>query len=407
MPTRWITAAKGIRYREHNTRLHGRRPDRYWVLQYKRNGKVFNEAVGWWSDGIKQEDCEELIAELRKNWRSGQGPQSLLEMRAEAEQKRKQIEANRIAEEKALLLAAERPTLAKLWESYARIHSGGPSWRTDKTNFGHLKDMHGKFSDEIKTKDVDALRDTLIQVGKKPQTIKHILGLLRRLLRFGVEQEFCEISPHLQFKMPKVDNQKTECLTPKQVQRLMKALAEEENQNLAALVRLALATGMRRGALFGLQWNDIDFDRGFITLRGEHAKKRKTETIPLTNLGRAILEQVEHTESTYVFPGKFGDKPRTNLDRMLRRVKKKAQLPKDFRPLHGLRHTYASWLASSGSVDIYTLQRLLTHESPQMTARYAHLQDEAMKKAGRVADKIFSDAADGNNPLDFFSDIDK
>lgn len=61
----------------------------------------------------------------------------------------------------------------------------------------------------------------------------------------------------------------------------------------------------------------------------------------------------------------------------------------DFRPLHGLRHAYASFLASSGKVDLYTLQKLLTHSSPQMTQRYAHLADEALQRAAQVSDNIF------------------
>jgi len=55
-------------------------------------------------------------------------------------------------------------------------------------------------------------------------------------------------------------------------------------------------------------------------------------------------------------------------------IKKAAGLPKDFRALHGLRHVYASMLASSGQVDLYTIQKLLTHKSPAMTQRYAHLE---------------------------------
>ena len=70
------------------------------------------------------------------------------------------------------------------------------------------------------------------------------------------------------------------------------------------------------------------------------------------------------------------------------RVKKKAGLPEDFRPLHGLRHNFASRLASSGQVYMYTLQKLLTHESPQMTQRYAHLRDEALRRAASLADSL-------------------
>jgi integrase len=72
-------------------------------------------------------------------------------------------------------------------------------------------------------------------------------------------------------------------------------------------------------------------------------------------------------------------------------IKKKAGLPKDFRPLHGLRHAYASMLASSGQVDMYTLQKLLTHKSPQMTQRYAHLRDETLKKAADLAGELMSE----------------
>ena len=74
---------------------------------------------------------------------------------------------------------------------------------------------------------------------------------------------------------------------------------------------------------------------------------------------------------------------------MARRVRDMAGL-EDFRPMHGLRHSFASALASSGRVDLYTLQKLLTHESPQMTQRYAHLADEAMKRAAGVADELLA-----------------
>ncbi len=71
--------------------------------------------------------------------------------------------------------------------------------------------------------------------------------------------------------------------------------------------------------------------------------------------------------------------------RFLDRVRERTSLPKDFRPLHGLRHVYASMLASSGKVDMYTLQKMLTHKDPRMTQRYAHLRDEALRRAANLA----------------------
>jgi integrase len=72
----------------------------------------------------------------------------------------------------------------------------------------------------------------------------------------------------------------------------------------------------------------------------------------------------------------------------MKRIKEKADLPHDFRMFHGLRHVYASQLASSGKVDLYTLQTLMTHKSPLMTQRYAHLRNDTLIQASNVISDI-------------------
>lgn len=95
-----------------------------------------------------------------------------------------------------------------------------------------------------------------------------------------------------------------------------------------------------------------------------------------------------------MFPGR-GGKQRTDFKKPINRIKQRAGLPKDFRPLHGLRHTYASMLASSGQVDLYVLQRLLTHKSPAMTQRYAHLRDDALRRGSDLVVDLISEAMNG------------
>lgn len=70
-------------------------------------------------------------------------------------------------------------------------------------------------------------------------------------------------------------------------------------------------------------------------------------------------------------------------------------MPKEFKALHELRHVYASMMASTGQVDLYTLQKLLTHKSPAMTQRYAHLRDDALRKASELAGELITDALSG------------
>ena len=173
-----------------------------------------------------------------------------------------------------------------------------------------------------------------------------------------------------------------------QLEKLVAALEEEKSINSGAVyMYIILLTGIRRSAALALKWDDIDKERMTICLRGDAAKKGKTEIIPMSQAARSILVPLPHG-SNYVFPGKDGGQ-RQDFRRVALRVKKKAGLPDDFRPVHGLRHAYASFLASSGKVDLYTLQKLLTHSSPQMTQRYSHLADEAMQRAASVADEIF------------------
>ena len=149
------------------------------------------------------------------------------------------------------------------------------------------------------------------------------------------------------------------------------------------MMKLALFTGMRRGALFKLQWHDVNFENGIICLRD--AKSGRDEYIPMNETARAILtNQPRASTSMLVFPNKHG-KQRVCVRKAVARIKKRAGIS-DFRGLQGLRHVFASRLASSGKVDLYRIQKLLTHKSPQMTQRYAHLSDDALIKASEVMD---------------------
>ena len=142
--------------------------------------------------------------------------------------------------------------------------------------------------------------------------------------------------------------------------------------------------------MFKLKWKDVDFNRGFINIKDP--KGGPDQKIPLNNAARELLESHPRTRSKFVFPGRRG-KQRTDINHQVTRIKAEAVLPDDFRALHGLRHVYASMLASSGEVGMYTLQKLLTHKDPKMTQRYAHLRDEALKRASEVAGNIIKDAS--------------
>jgi len=105
----------------------------------------------------------------------------------------------------------------------------------------------------------------------------------------------------------------------------------------------------------------------------ESSALRVAQIRPSVKHGRSKSAGCSPRTSEYIFPGEDGGQ-RVTIQKAVRRIRKTAGLPDTFRPLHGLRHAFASRLASSGQVDMYTLQKLLTHKSPVMTQRYAHLR---------------------------------
>ncbi|MEW6428455.1 MAG: site-specific integrase [Thermodesulfobacteriota bacterium] len=290
----------------------------------------------------------------------------------------------------AALEEQTRPTMTKLWEAFRAAKQGNRSLRDDISRWkNHLEPVFaGKTPDEILTLDVDRLRLRLTKNGMAPATVKQVLVLMKRIINHSIKRGLCPaIDPsRLHFEMPKINNETTEDLSPEQLARLLKAIDSAADWRAAGLLRLAMFTGMRRGELLGLKWDDIDLRQGFIRI--VNPKGGKDASIPLNRQAQLTLMGLPRAGSEYVFPGRGGGKS-SDLKNPVAAIKKAAGLPPDFRPCHGLRHFFASTLASSGKVDLHTLQRLLTHKSPQMTQRYAHLRDEALKTASSVMDDVF------------------
>lgn len=342
------------------------KPERIYYIVYHKDGKLVEEKAGRQSKDMTPAKA----ARMRTDRIKGVEPTN--------KEKREAIKAAKEAEE-------NRWTIDKLWLEYLNTNPGLKGKVTDKNRYQkHIKpSFEGKEPREIAPLDVDRLRINLMKT-RQPNTARNVLELLRRIINFGVKKSLCD-APTFRIEMPKVNNLKTEDLSPEQLGALLKAIQEDKNVQAANLMRMVLFTGMRRGELFRLKWEDIDFEKGFIHIRDP--KGGKDEVIPLNGEARKVLEGHPKSESVFVFPGRE-EKQRTDIKRQVNRIKDNAGLPKDFRALHGLRHVYASMLASSGKVDLFTLQKLLTHKSPAMTQRYAHLRDEALREASSLAGQI-------------------
>jgi integrase len=278
-------------------------------------------------------------------------------------------------------------TIGRLWEAYLETKPETRSFRVDDQRFkNHLEPILGeKKLEDLAPLDLDRLRINLSK-EKAPQTVKSIMALLKRISNFTKNKRLCK---GIDFKiiLPKVSNTVTEFLTEEQVRSLLNAIENDTNHYAGSIMLTALYTGMRKSEILRLEWRDIDFEHGFIHIRGP--KGGQDQKVPLNDAAKSVFESLPRTHEL-LFPGLHGQ--RTGIYHAIGKIKKAAGLPADFRPLHGLRHHYASMLASSGKVDMYVLQKLLTHKNPIMTQRYAHLRDESLKKASDLAGELVNEA---------------
>ncbi len=151
----------------------------------------------------------------------------------------------------------------------------------------------------------------------------------------------------------------------------------------AAALRLLLFTGCRLREILHLRWEHVDFERGCLFLPDSKSGRK---TVILNAPALAVLNALERI-GPYVVPGDDPEQPRHDLKRPWDAVTKRAGLTGV--RLHDLRHTYASF-GAGGGLGLPIIGRLLGHAQAATTARYAHLDNDPLRRAsesiaGRIA----------------------
>ena len=375
MSKRIKTKYPGVFYRNAK-RIGGKGTEKVYYVVFKKSGKVHEEKAGrQFADDMTPARAAHIRAERIEGKRM-----SRKEIR-EQEEALKKTEANKW-------------TIDRLWQEYKKNKPNLKGMHTYESAYKlHIKPYFAKKEPkDILPLDIHRVKNKLLR-KRSPQTVQHVLEQLRRIINFGVNNRLCQ-GINFKIEMPKVDNIKTEDLTPAQLDSLLKAIEKDDHPHAGPMMKMALFTGMRRSELFRLKWKHINYERGFIDI--VDPKPGPDQKIPLNDAAKEVLESLQKSNSPYVFPGRNGGQ-RVNIAKQVNQIKKKAGLPKHFRPLHGLRHVFASNLASSGEVDLYVLQKLLTHKDSKMTQRYAHLRDEALKKASNLAGSLIEGITNGTD----------
>ncbi|QOI63652.1 site-specific integrase [Arthrobacter sp. TES] len=251
----------------------------------------------------------------------------------------------------------------------------------------------------------DFLR-SLSEAGRGAVTVRRIAAVLQGSLRAAARSQRIDINPATELELPKVEKKPVQAWEPAQVGHFLDIAA---THRLGALFELAMFTGMRRGELVGLRWEDIDLPARTLNVRNNRvqAEGRVVDKGTKTDAGKRVIDlddraagaligwqiqqkqeqeagQEAYSPSGYVFTMEDGRplKPQY-ATRLFESLRTKAGLPK--LTFKGQRHEHAS-LMIAADVDIAVVSKRLGHSSISITSDiYGHLIGSASRKAAENA----------------------
>jgi integrase len=399
------TQFPGVRFRTHPERRHGIQKDRYFFIRYRLNGRDVEEGAGWLSEGMSAKKAASLLAELRENQRRGEGPRTLREKRELSEARHAEEEnARRVAE-------VENVTFSDIFTKHY--------WPVQEANKkqGSLVAEKALFTKwvcpvigqkpltQISQFDLERIRSDMSRAGLKDRSIHYALCVVRQVFRFALERGLTQTpSPtdkarDLIRRVKKTDNTRERFFTYAEEAALLAEL-QRTSPETRDIVILSIDCGLRFGEVAGLMWADVDLDNGTISLRDTKSGKPRAAFMT-ARVKEMFLRRGPGGNGDLVFPandwkkapdGEEGKKKKQSVSHAFNRAVNRLGLNnglEDSRQrlvYHSCRHTFASRLAQAG-IDLYSIQRLMGHQSFDMVQRYAHLAPDGLRAAVSVLER--------------------
>ena len=292
-----------------------------------------------------------------------------------------------------------RPSSHKTYEGYIKNHIKPSVGNIPLTKLTTL-DLQRLYQKLLTEGRVDRLEAQNQPKGLSPKTVRNINQVISSAMQLAIQQHLVSHDPTDGCALPKTEHREMQTLSADQ---LAAFLLEARHSGVFEMYYIELATGLRRGELLGLKWEDIDFTAQTLRVRRQVGRingevreaplktKNAYRTISLGTDAVGILKQQREKQpgSSYVFPGPAGGPiaPDSVLH-MLHRVLDRAGLP-EIR-FHDLRHTFAT-LALQNGVDVKTVSGMLGHFSAGFTLdTYAHVTTAAQRQAAETMGAVLA-----------------
>jgi integrase len=231
-------------------------------------------------------------------------------------------------------------------------------------------------------------------------TRKNRHAYLDSFLRWALDSDLIDENPLDDVKRPKVEQKTPAFFRPPEIERLITYIehfdettvnaagVQSDHQWLIDIIRVAVATGLRRSELTGLRWQDVDLNGRRLYVRsrdGAMTKSGDERVVPLSGSALSTLERMDSEREDALDGPVFTSKgtpvhPGTLTNRFKRMCREAKVRDAERLSFHSLRHSAASWMAMEG-VPLRVIQQILGHSSITQTEQYSHLVPELLHRA--------------------------
>ncbi|WP_052504458.1 tyrosine-type recombinase/integrase [Rossellomorea aquimaris] len=262
------------------------------------------------------------------------------------------------------------------------------------------------FFDEITTLMIDEFYAKKQDQGLSPKTVREIHNLLNRAFGQGVKWGVLQQNPVSEATPPKLQHKEHSLWTKEQTEKFLKVVEGTENE---VFYILAIFTGMRRGEILGLMWDDIDFIQGKIyvsrglvrvkerglVLRDVKTRKSRRQI----SISPFVISKLQEHKDKITRMGKLNtkgmvlisstgnNKDPNNVLREFKRITRNASIPKI--TIHDLRHLHATMLLKNGENPKVVSERLGHNDVGITLDTYSHVTPDIQNSAALRLEKTF------------------
>ena len=221
-------------------------------------------------------------------------------------------------------------------------------------------------------------RAPLVPAKPTPIRANRVGEVLRKMFTLAIQWRMRSDNPATGFRK-RPETARERFLSFDEIGRLADALANDEDQRAAGIIRLCMLTGARLGEARTATFDQFNLDLAIWTKQAAYTKQRRTHRVPISHEAVALIRlrrDAVPKGCAFLFPGDVEGQPVIELKRFWARMRATAEIP-DVR-IHDLRHTFASLLVSGGA-SLEMIGKLLGHTQSGTTQRYAHLIESPLR----------------------------